>query len=207
MSVAKLKEDVQEKEFIKDLYFLARTKKNLGWKHTKFSAKYIQDGINYITLTKNPYSWLLSLYKKPYHQYYKNFPQTFEEFLQVPWKTVHRDGIGYKVLTSPVELWNIKNRAYMDVQVKNILRLKSEMLFEDPQEIIHKIASSFSITKKEIFFKNYEQSTKNSSLTFKDYQTYYLQERWKEKLSSRAIEIINASLDRELMSIYKYEIL
>ena len=37
--------------------------------------------IRFVTLTKNPYSWLLSLYRRPYHAGEK--AETFAEFLSL----------------------------------------------------------------------------------------------------------------------------
>ena len=39
------------------------------------------------------------------------------------------------------------------------------------------------------------------------YRDYYLNERWREELSSEAIDLINTTLDRELMDYFGYELL
>ena len=207
MGIAKLQHRCLHKEFIKDLYFFTTKKKNFGWKHQKLSAEFLNQDINFITITKNPYSWLLSLYKKPYHQEYKVFPQTFEEFLVTPWKTMHRDKIGKNILASPIELWNIKNKSYIEFHAKSIIRLKSEDIFDNPQKIIDKISEEFQINRKKAYFKNYIQSTKGSVLTYEDYREYYLQEQWKKKLSLSAINIINEKIDLDVMEYYNYNVL
>ena len=77
-------------ELIRDIYFSLTYKKNLGWKHTRVKPaselrKYaiLKSDISFLTITKNPYSWLLSLYRNPYHQYHKKKPD-FETFLHTP---------------------------------------------------------------------------------------------------------------------------
>jgi len=207
MGIAKLQKQYSHKEFIKDLYFFATIKKNFGWKHQKLPKEFPNQDIKFITITKNPYAWLLSLYKKPYHQKYKVFPKTFEEFLLTPWKTLGRDKINQKVLASPVELWNIKNRSYMEFHSKYLIHLKSEDIFDNPRKIIENISTQFNIATKKSFFQNYIKSTKGASLVYEDYREYYLQEHWKESLSLSAINIINDKIDMTLMEYYDYDLL
>ena len=63
-------------EFTKDLFFFLSKKCNLGWKHSyiDYDIALLKEVEEYktaiITLTKNPYSFLLSLYKNPYHSFY-----------------------------------------------------------------------------------------------------------------------------------------
>ncbi|MEO1350635.1 MAG: hypothetical protein AAFW84_17820, partial [Cyanobacteria bacterium J06635_15] len=111
----KLQRKFNIKERLKDIYFDISFHKNLGWKHSLVDPKKIYrksslplDNISFITITKNPYSWLLSLYKRPYHQYFRQGEKIdFETFIVSPWKTVGRDNLNKKIST-PVELWNIK---------------------------------------------------------------------------------------------------
>ncbi len=110
-------------EFVRDVYFYFTYKKNLGWKHTlvlpqKELNKYqlVDSNLFFLTITKNPYSWLLSLYRNPYHQYFDN-RQSFEFFLKSQWKSVKRDNTK-KVLRNPIELWNIKNKSYLQLDKK-----------------------------------------------------------------------------------------
>ena len=195
-------------DYLIDYYFKKNIKKNLGWKHMNAEnidelKKYYYDdkNLSIITLTKNPYSWLLSLYKKPYHN--KNVRNlSFIDFLKTPWKTVNRDNLSTKV-NNPIELWNLKNRSYTNL--KNVLQINTEMLFEDPKNIINKISANYNIKKKDSFFKDYNKSTKDKSKDSKFYKNYYLSEKWKELLDKEAIEIINKSLDEKLMIFFNYE--
>ena len=79
-------------ELLRDIYFSLRFHKNLGWKHMLVESpaslkryRICSDKLFFVTLSKNPYSWLLSLFKNPYHQYWKQKPG-FEEFLTSPWQ-------------------------------------------------------------------------------------------------------------------------
>ncbi|MEM9164412.1 MAG: hypothetical protein AAGC54_15255, partial [Cyanobacteria bacterium P01_F01_bin.4] len=89
------------KETLKDLYFATTFRHNLGWKHAFVKANRVLKASDqlairpaFITITKNPYSWLLSLYKRPYHQYKKKEHRPdFETFIASPWKTVGREDL------------------------------------------------------------------------------------------------------------------
>ncbi|MCB2184114.1 MAG: hypothetical protein KQH63_18985 [Desulfobulbaceae bacterium] len=201
------------KELVRDIYFYLTQKKNLGWKHTKVqSANRLRsyplvknNNVVFVTITKNPYSWLLSLYRSPYHQHYTTKPD-FETFLKTPWKTVHRDNVG-GALKNPVELWNVKNSSYLKLAELDVLNITSESTFADPSAVIDEIHKRFSVSKVSKEFINYERSTKDSSKDFKYYRDYYLSEKWRDELSDNAILIINETVDMELMDRFGYDVL
>lgn len=207
-SVAKIQKKFPGNEFIRDLYFLLTYRKNLGWKHTlvKPHKMPINRSLTFITITKNPYSWLLSLYRKPYHQYFKSKP-TFEDFLNTPWKTVGRENTQNKFLANPIELWNLKNKAYLQLSSAQTINLTSESLFEDAGKVIDSISNQFSIEKKSDKFINYEKSTKDKKKNGAYYRDYYLSEKWRDQLSPTAIITINNSIDKVLMSHFGYNLL
>lgn len=199
-------------EFIRDMYFNITYKKNLGWKHACVKpmeqlSKYriIELPVNFITITKNPYSWLMSLYRNPYHQYYDD-KMEFEEFLKMPWKTVGRDNVRNKLI-SPIELWNIKNNSYLQLSADKTLNITTESIFKDPEEIIERISQKFSIPRLQGKFTNYENSTKDRNKDSNYYRNYYLNEQWRDKLSLEAVAIINETIDQKLMSHFGYDIL
>jgi len=201
------------KEWLRDRYFSTTFEQNLGWKHTRVTTpvEMASDAVNrreicFVSITKNPYSWLLSLYSKPYsHQYSDNRPD-FETFLQTPWKTVARDQCD-DLLASPIALWNIKNTSYLQLTKFNGLNITTESTVQDPESVISKIGNHFSINRLSSEFLNYDKSTKDKTKNFAYYQDYYLQERWRDKLSTEAASIISEKVDRRLMSHFGYEVL
>jgi len=212
--IRKLWKYLPGKELVRDIYFDLTYSKNLGWKHTCVKSreelnKYKLAGSNviFLTITKNPYSWLLSLYRKPYHQYQSlTDSPSFETFLQRQWKTVGRDNVKFK-LASPMELWNVKNRSYLMLDKINTLNITTEGIFEDAEAIIENISQRFSVERKSANFVNYETSTKDKSKDSAYYREYYLSEKWRDNLSDGAIAIINESIDKELMSHFGYRVL
>ncbi len=210
--ILKLQRLLPGKDIVKDIYFFLTYRRNLGWKHTLVkplqrlnSYGIVNEYLYFITITKNPYSWLISLHRNPYHQYYSLKP-SFEEFLQTPWKTIGRDNIKLE-LKSPIELWNLKNKSYLQLKGKKSLQITTESIFENPNKIIDDISSKFSIPKKHDKFVNFERSTKDKNKNSNYYRQYYLAEKWREKLSDEAISIINASVDTQLMQHFGYHIL
>ena len=107
-------------QWVRDLYFACTHRRNLGWKHCVpdpderrlHTWKGEPGALVFVTLTKNPYAWLLSLHRRPYHPAHPR-GLDFLTFLQTPWRTFGRDNMGRARLASPVELWNAKNRAYL----------------------------------------------------------------------------------------------
>lgn len=210
--IMSLQKKLSGNERVRDLYFKFSFKHNLGWKHSQVRPMALlqkalvgQSNVCFISLTKNPYAWLLSLHRNPYHQYYHK-KLDFETFLQIPWQTVWRDNCPKK-LSSPMELWNTKNGSYLPLAEGNGLNLTTEGLLEDPQQVIEEISQHFNINKRSDIFRNYEKSTKDKRKNFSYYQDYYLNELWREQLSDEAIDIINHSIDSQLMAYFGYKLL
>lgn len=200
------------REWLRDLYFMTHYQSTLGWKHaavdwSKLNGSFLckEKKLTVVTLTKNPYAWLLSLYKRPYHQYYKKKPE-FSEFLSRPWKVVRRDGL--KCWSgNPIELWNEKNKSYLGSSSRiAILNLRAEDTLLDPQKIIDSIAHAMNITVQKEFC-NVVASTKEGSKDFSYYREYYLGESWRSELKASDIQLINSYLDKELLKKFRYEII
>jgi len=201
-------------EVVRDIYFTITCRYNLGWKHTCVKSDEViktygvakKHNLSFVTVTKNPYSWLLSLYRRPYHQYWREKPN-FEKFLRTPWKTVGRDGVR-KMLPSPVELWNIKNSSYLKLENSfPCLNLRYEDVLYDPESAIQLIAETFFYEMRSARFQNLESSTKEGDKDYGFYLDYYLTEEWKNELSPRAISIINERLSSDLMNFFGYYLL
>jgi hypothetical protein len=208
--IRKLQKFLPGKEWLVDLYFSQTFSKNLGWKHslvknTKKLNKYkITGKISFITLTKNPYSWLISLYRRPYHQYYTEKPD-FETFLNSTWKTVQREN-AQKVFNNPIELWNKKNRSYIILkQDLPTINLRYEDILRNPEEIIEQIKNKFNLYTKKDRFNNIVESTKKDQTNYFFYKKYYLNEDWRKNLSDNCIKIINKNIDKNLLEYYNYK--
>lgn len=196
-------------ELPKDVYFGLTYGRNLGWKHalvadpTCIRAMDVYgDDLVFLTLTKNPYSWLLSLYRRPYHV--RGPQRTFEEFLTARWRPVGRERLNGRS-PNAMDLWNLKNASYLrldgEVACQN---LRYENLLADPQTVISQIASRHGLEWAAAAFRNVNESTKEESKDFSFYADYYLKEEWRKKLSGRSIEVINRGIDWTIAESFGY---
>jgi hypothetical protein len=199
-------------EWTLDLFFFLSYGYNLGWKHAMApSVKMIKNNkkfgeIGFISIVKNPYSFLLSLYKRPY-QFIGNPSNSFNEFLISPWKTTRREHWPRGYFNNPIELWNQKNRSYLQLTKELpdlFLILKYEDLLQDPEVALGRIATKFRLSMDG--FNNVKASTKNDEgKSFHSYQEYYLSEKWKEDLDAESLELINKNLDMVVLNSLGYE--
>jgi hypothetical protein len=204
-------------ESIRDLYFRTTARRNLGWKHTQVSGleelkEARIDDVVFITLTKNPYSWLLSLYRRPYHGKQNHGKQTmdsFAAFLQSPWPTVEREN-HVEAFPNPIVMWNEKNRAYLNLnQGICVQNLRYEDLLRDPEVVITDLATTYAMPRKQAEFVNLTQSTKEADPDkgFNYYHAYYLEERWRDKFDPSLLTLVNESLDEEVVKRFRYEMI
>jgi hypothetical protein len=212
LNIRKLQNRMPGTELIRDLYFKFSFKQNLGWKHSSAVPldklkKYpiVSDELVFITLTKNPYAWLLSLYKNPYNRKILKKPD-FGDFLLQPWVTVGRDKLNVKV-NNPIELWNIKNRSYLGLQSTNTINTTSEAIQNNPEGFIDLLSNKFAIEKHSSDFVDFAASTKDKNKDRLFYKDYYVNEKWQDSLSKEHIHTINQHLDHELMAFFDYKVL
>jgi hypothetical protein len=198
-------------ELLRDAYFYITESKNLGWKHALVKLPELCDQLEslsmpltFLTLTKNPYSWLLSLYKRPHSRQWRTRPP-FEEFLNSTWKTVGRENAPYN-FRDPIDVWNHKNAAYISLKKHHrTINIKYENLLQDPESILKEISDTVSCNWKSTKFLNIYHSTKDQGKDYAFYRNYYLEEQWKTHLRDPEIQIINQRLDSEVMGYFGYK--
>lgn len=198
-------------EVTKDLYFRLTYHKNLGWKHSMAPSLSLLEEIDisldnlfFVTVTKNPYSWLLSFFRHPYHA--KTRAKTFKQFLTTPCRTVGRENFT-GAFDNPIVMWNKKNASYIKLNdVTPCMNLRYKDLLVNPESLIAKISEKYSLKRKRSVFKNVQRDMKfDRRKNFPYYRDYYLQERWKEKLCKETLNIINAYLDTDILAAFGYE--
>ncbi len=198
-------------DFVIDRLILNDRKSSLGWKHGLPEAEVLEQqkkDFFVLFIVKNPYSYLLSLFDKPYH-YRGKVPKRFIDFLKREWPLRKRDGLGAKSLSSPIELWNLKNKAYFSYSTSGKVvskLLQYENLVKDSQEQLTFIFKAFGLERYDEFYE-LSESTNDSDKTHQDYRDYYLQEKWKSRLDEVSIKFINERLDHELVEQLGYTIL
>jgi len=200
------------KEWIKTLYTALSYPWNLGWKHTLVQTvdrlekhQICSNNILFVTLTKNPYAWLLSLYNRPHHHpYYETCKPVFDQFLVRPWPTIGREN-GPVYFANPMQMWNYKNASYIRLKKRfTTMNITYEQLVRSPQYMIEVIRTKAGVDWRRRSFVNIETSTKKDKRDFAFYQGYYLDEQWRDLLHSHSIDIINQYLDDEILAYFGY---
>lgn len=198
------------REWARDCYFSATADRNLGWKHGLVRERQVREWlgnlpfpVGVVTLTKNPYSWLLSLYRRPHHDVSPP-GSSFREFLQRPWRGPSRDG-GPNLYRNPIEIWNRKNRSYLELAALDFCRpLTYESLLEDPERTVRALAEAFDWRPGKESFSPIHESTSDPSRSHDDYRAYYLGEEWRSSLAPNEIHLINEHLDLALLEAFGY---
>jgi hypothetical protein len=128
----------------KDQAYAATADSFWGWKHACAPTRvYVglhadaSRSIVFVVTSKNPYSWLLSMWRHPYH-YLGAKPATFNAFLRRPWGVVGREnfeGCGgdpqrharhQQHFASPVDLWNRKLRSWAQLAAPHVAKVEAE---------------------------------------------------------------------------------
>jgi hypothetical protein len=194
-----------------------------GWKHDIINTnKIISDSENsktlFLHIYKNPYSWILSMRRKPHHMpHLRNLE--LPAFINHKWderslfKTSNRVGLNinlksydniidlrYQKITSHSSLKNIVN---------NYFEISYESLMNDPDLFIQNICNEFNL-EKPISFKNITEKCEPitaNGIPYKILNDYYINEKWKDRLNKEVIEQINNKLNIELEKKLGYTIL
>ena len=210
--VRRLQRQLPGKEWLRNAYFVTSAHHNLGWKHSLPNPDQVRNRIGsrsvlVVTLTKNPYAWLVSLYRRPYHQHWDKRP-SFSEFLGKPWQTIRREAAGKNAYASPVTLWNEKNAAYLALAEQvGAVNMTYENLLQNPSDAIADVAASAGAKWDPSTFVNLESSTKKSTKTHADYRAYYAQEQWRREFSEDDINLVNRQLSSEVVQAFGYELI
>lgn len=196
-----------------DEYFLGNPWKTLGWKHCVPPLDVIDsypesEQVLFITLTKNPYAWALSMFRRPYGNFSLKKPDDLTQFLKEPWITANRDNCRL-ILNSPIELWNLKTDGYKQLAKNHtVLRIRYEDVIDNPEDFLS-IISDY-LEKKPKKFTILNKSAKQEDVGKKDldyYRDYYLNQRWCKKLSTEHIEIINRFLEPTIVEEAGYTLI
>lgn len=175
------------------------------WKHaaTTFSLDGI-DNVHFIFTVRHPLSWLVSLYKNPYHLLAEK-PDSLIDFMQMEWEVAARDNLP-KASYKPLELYEEKLRSYTDLMAR--LDAKgmgyTVVKFED---FVQSQSQTFDAVK--LYLKNPAQdfvemtkSTKDSKKNADYYRHYYGNEIWREDVPDEVKAA--ATFDDALLARYGY---
>jgi hypothetical protein len=194
----------------------------LSWKHcaTNFSNARIFGGAVVLVCVRHPASWLVGLYKNPYHTL-GGKPATIEEFIRQEWETVERERLGGRSFR-PLQLYNLKLASHLafaeDLRNAGIAAtvVRHEDLLFRPKEVFRSIGTNLADVRKR--FRPRLTSTKRraqpgdicreqpSTRMGKPVfllRRYYAKELWRRPL--RGLEgIVNAEVDWDVAHEFGY---
>lgn len=197
-------------EPLRDFLFICLLWQYYGWKHTQLTETLIRKippNIAIIALTKDPYAWLLSLYKNSYHRQpkYKQSGESFSQFIRTPWSTVKREQ-SVNQFTNPVKLWSAKVQSYQLLLTReNSAICQYENLIDNIPQCLTSLAKTcgFALNADTSIP---EQSAKGDSRRSSDIIDYYKNRAFLKDILPEDITFINEQLNPDAMELagYKY---
>jgi len=199
------------KEFQIDLRRNQEFSYNYGWKHAVVDVERVKNVSIYeetifICLIRNPYKFGRSLFKRPYQTLVRDW-SSFSEFLRTPWVCNNRDNAGSAILQSPITLWNLKVKSYIEFAktCKNLITIRYEDLVADPKKTLSSL-NEFDVKNKGSFI-NIETSTKDESLKFDDYVSASKSFNPRDYYSQDDLSYMATILDHDICQYFAYDIL
>jgi len=213
--IARLQAVSPGKERLRDFYFERTFKQNLGWKHAQADTeRLLQLGhqitdVHFVALIKNPYSWLLSLAKRPYHQKTAQSigVSGINALVTTEWPGLGREN-GPASYLNAVDLWNRKVGSYFELASRLPTTLLTyEELVADPSMAVDKVRRACGDAWIRCEFENLSDSTKEKEKSWAYYRDYYGNEGWRTELTTDDIALINERIDRGLMTRLGYRLM
>lgn len=179
-----------------------------AWKHSALNFdndESLPHDVYIILMVRHPMSWLLSLFRKPYHAIYP-LEDKFEDFLTQCWPTVARDRLN-KIITTPIDLWNLKLESYKRFyecysDTGQVRIIKFEDFAWSQKSAISGACRDLQLSTEN--FIELTQSTKEGRKDVNWYRNYYQSEMWRIEVSQLGWQILDHKLDRELSRYFNY---
>ncbi len=208
----RIRRRVTDSDAVIDLWFAATGYRNLGWKHRRVDVdelrrRRVTGRVHFVVTTKNPYSWLVSLQRRPYHRRGGAGDVSIRALATEPWRT-RRCETGPDVYDNAVRMWNDKAAAYLELaEALPTTVVRYEDLVADPSSEVARIVAETGLRLLDDRVWNVERGTKRDGRSYAEYREYYGEERWRDVLTRQDIEAINASLDPVVASAHGYRLL
>ena len=179
-----------------------------AWKHcaTDFPDASLFANTLVLFTVRHPASWLVSLFRKPYHRLGPKV-RSIEELMMTPAQTVDRERLGARSLL-PLDLYQRKFDSYVELAARltehgvphHFVRFEDLILRQE--EVFRAIAPDLADAGKQ--FQELRKSTKDESKTLEDYQRYYGEELWRSRLCGLE-DAVNSQIDWDRFRRFGYE--
>ncbi len=176
-----------------------------AWKHAApvVDESYAAKQASVLFLVRDPYSWIASFFRNPYHAR-APMPPTLAGFIEQPWLTMQRDNVA-PVLASPMALWNEKLRAYRAFAgaapvPSSVLHFEAFVL--NPVPTLGRVLEGFGISAEGLVAR--EDSTKNMGQGRAERMRYYNTKAWEQEVSAAAAALVNQYVDWDVAASFGY---
>lgn len=182
---------------------------DFGWKHGVPPRDQIVSAAHqyhtlFVCVAKHPVSWLRSLAKRPYNPVEK-VPKTLSDLIQYDWPLTSRDNLSGLTRINPIDMWNIKNAAFVDLRsiVRKFIVTAYEDVLRNPAAFIKQIADHLLVKTDEPIWAL--PSTKGDGITFDEYREKYTSGNIFEGVSGEDKRFIKSRIDGMLMDTFGYK--
>ena len=188
-----------------------------GWKHAEISPIVSWPTV---TIIKNPYAWLVSLFNyatsnERFHRFhiYKNI--TFNDFLNRTyiWDSPNLHGPDsdkvFQISNNPIVHWNNLNKSWIN---QSTVTITYENLMFKTEETLKLLSKKLKIIKSEEIIWPLKELRPGDALRkpapskSNSYHKneYYKKEKYMSMYDKKSLIYINETLDKEIMQILKY---
>jgi len=176
------------------------------WKHaaTYFDVNDIGNDVHFVFTVRNPLSWLIGLFQKPYHLL-SAMPDNLVDFSKMDWETVGRDNLPKKTY-KPLELYVAKLRSYRNLMTKleqngiGFTVIKFEDFVTDQKQVFENLKPH--LDNPASIFRELTKSTKEANKDSAFYRNYYANEVWRQEYPD--IEKVTLPTNTEIFKFFGY---
>lgn len=168
-----------------------------SWKHKCLPSDLhlTHPNLNVVTITKDPYSWLYSMYIRPYGSHHFGNTEnklSFSAFLREPWITQSREN-DLALYSNPVQLWNSKVKSYSEVKNRH-LHLRYEDVLVDYDASVFRLGIFLDQILENDIVK-IKRDVKKSTKNYSDYYDFYINKKFMRYYNEHDLSYVQANLD------------
>jgi hypothetical protein len=178
---------------------------DFGWTHAAPPVDIVRSAPHsastvFVVITKHPVFFLTSLHARPENPLSRAEGQTFEQFLMTPWPLFTRDNLGPSDIESPIQLWNEKMKASLELReaAERVVYIRYEDLLIDFQSTLATLSEFIPATTDN--FGHIRRATRGKEdLRYEDFRRRYRFARIKQDYRKRDLEYIYRKVDSDVL--------
>ena len=185
--------------------------RNLGWKHAFPDFELLEreketaSRTLFLVISKEPYSWLKSFHRRPYHSLFPARYMSLSDFIRHPWIATRKENLSPAVVPNMVALWNAKHQGWLSLTERGYQTVfvpYSDLLsnFSAQMEAIGAIIPP----RKAGAYENIEDSTKKDGRSSSDFVKQYSNGNDYSAFTPEDIAFVNESVDKDVVAKLGY---